>query len=96
MPATDGLHDTLDEAVTSAVEAQRRLTAMTLERRRKIVDGLRATALANNETMSALAVRESTLGRYEDKLRENVLCATKTPGTEDISWSSRRSGSSER
>jgi propionaldehyde dehydrogenase len=85
VPATDGLHDTLDEAVTSAVEAQRRLTAMTLERRRKIVDGLRATALANNETMSALAVRESTLGRYEDKLRENVLCATKTPGTEDIS-----------
>ena len=84
-PVIDGLYDTIDEAVTGAVEAQRRLIAMTLESRRKIIGGLRATALANNETMSALAVRESTLGRYEDKLRENILCATKTPGTEDIS-----------
>ena len=83
--AVDGLYDTLDEAVTSAVEAQRRLTAMTLENRHKIVEAIRAAVLANNETMSALAVRESTLGRYEDKLRENILCATKTPGTEDIS-----------
>jgi propionaldehyde dehydrogenase len=85
VPAIDGLYDTLEEAVTSAVEAQRRLTAMTLENRHKIVEAIRAAVLANNETMSALAVRESTLGRYEDKLRENILCATKTPGTEDIS-----------
>ena len=35
-------------------------------------------------TISALAVKESGLGRYEDKIRENILCATKTPGTEDI------------
>ena len=84
-PATDGLYDTIDEAVTSAVEAQRRLIAMTLETRHKIIEAIRAAALANNETMSALAVRETTLGRYEDKLRENILCATKTPGTEDIS-----------
>ena len=31
-----------------------------------------------------MAVKESGLGRYEDKIRENILCATKTPGTEDI------------
>jgi propionaldehyde dehydrogenase len=84
VPATDALYDTLDEAVSAAVEAQRRLTAMTLESRDKIIAAIRAAALANNETMSALAVRETTLGRYEDKLRENVLCATNTPGTEDI------------
>ena len=84
-PATDGLYDTIDEAVTSAVEAQRRLIAMTLETRHKIIEAIRAAALANNEMMSALAVRETTLGRYEDKVRENILCATKTPGTEDIS-----------
>ncbi len=84
-PVTDGLYDTLDEAVEGAVRAQRRLIAMTLETRHRIIEAIRAAMLANNETMSALAVRESTLGRYEDKLRENILCATKTPGTEDIS-----------
>jgi propionaldehyde dehydrogenase len=85
VPVIDGLYDTLDEAVTTAVAAQQRLIAMTLESRHKIVEAIRAVVLANNETMSALAVRESTLGRFEDKLRENILCATKTPGTEDIS-----------
>jgi propionaldehyde dehydrogenase len=84
-PMTDGLYDTVEEAVTSAVQAQRRLIAMTLESRRKIIEAIRAAALANNEAMSALAVRETKLGRYEDKLRENVLCATRTPGPEDIS-----------
>ena len=80
----DGLYDTVDEAVTGAVEAHRRLIAMTLESRHKIIEAIRAAVLASNETMSALAVRETKLGRYEDKLRENVLCATRTPGPEDI------------
>ena len=31
-----------------------------------------------------MAVEETKLGRYEDKVRENILCATKTPGVEDI------------
>jgi propionaldehyde dehydrogenase len=81
---SDGLYETVDAAVAGAVAAQRRLNAMTLDSRRKIIDAIRSAALANNETMSALAVRETTLGRYEDKIRENVLCATKTPGVEDI------------
>jgi len=29
-------------------------------------------------------MRETKIGRYEDKIRENILCATKTPGVEDI------------
>jgi propionaldehyde dehydrogenase len=81
---TVGLHETVDEAVEHAVEAQRRLISMTLESRRKIIEAIRNTTLDNNETLSALAVRETKLGRYEDKIRENILCATKTPGVEDI------------
>jgi propionaldehyde dehydrogenase len=79
-----GLQDTVDEAVQNAVEAQKRLISMTLESRRKIIEAIRKATLDNNETLSALAVRETKLGRYEDKIRENILCATKTPGVEDI------------
>lgn len=79
-----GLYDTVDEAVQNAVEAQKRLISMTLESRRKIIQAIRKATLDNNETLSALAVRETKLGRYEDKIRENILCATKTPGVEDI------------
>lgn len=80
----NGICETVDEAVEKAVESQKRLIAMTLAQRGKIIASIRKAILENNERLSALAVRESKLGRYEDKVRENILCATKTPGTEDI------------
>lgn len=80
----NGLADTVDQAVEAAVEAQKRLLALSLQRREEIIAAIRQAALANNEELSALAIRETKLGRYEDKIRENILCATKTPGTEDI------------
>jgi propionaldehyde dehydrogenase len=83
-PEFNGLYDTVGEAVENAVESQKKLIAMSLEIRDKIIDGMRKSALDNNEMLSRLAVRETKLGRYEDKIRENILCATKTPGTEDI------------
>ena len=83
-PEFNGLFDTVDEAVENALESQKKLVAMPLEIRDKMIALMRKRALDNNEMLSELAVRETKLGRYEDKLRENILCATKTPGTEDI------------
>lgn len=80
----NGVYDTVDEAVEKAVESQKKLIAMPLEVRDKMIAEMRKSALDNNEMLSKLAVRETKLGRYEDKIRENILCATKTPGTEDI------------
>ncbi len=79
-----GIFETVDEAVENAAAAQKRLLELPLSHRDKIIAAIRQAALDNNEKISALAVKESGLGRYEDKLRENILCATKTPGTEDI------------
>jgi propionaldehyde dehydrogenase len=79
-----GLVDTVAEAVDRAVEAQKRLIDMPLESRDEIIAAMRKGALDQNEELSALAIRETKIGRYEDKIQENILCATKTPGTEDI------------
>ncbi len=79
-----GIFGTVDQAVENAVAAQKRLLVLPLHHRDKIIAAIRQAVLDHNETISALAVKESGLGRYEDKLRENILCATKTPGTEDI------------
>jgi propionaldehyde dehydrogenase len=79
-----GLVDTVTEAADRAVEAQKRLIAMTLESRDDIIAAMRKAALDHNEELSALAVSETKIGRYDDKVRENILCASKTPGTEDI------------
>lgn len=80
----NGIHESVDSAVVSAVKAQRQLIGMSLAVRDKIVAAIRQAALDNNKELSEMAVRESGLGRYEDKIRENILCATRTPGTEDI------------
>ncbi|MBC2709639.1 MAG: aldehyde dehydrogenase EutE [Desulfosarcina sp.] len=80
----NGIYETVDEAVENAVDAQKQLIAMSLEHRGEIIASIRKAILENNERLSALAVRETKLGRYEDKIRENILCATRTPGIEDI------------
>ena len=80
----DGLYPTVNDAVEAGLAAQKKLIGMTLERRRDIVASIRNSVLNHNEELAAMAVEETQLGRYEDKVRENILCATKTPGVEDI------------
>ena len=80
----DGIHQNVDSAVDCAIRAQKELLKLTLAKRGEIIDAMRKTVLENNEMLSDMAVEETSLGRYEDKIRENILCATKTPGIEDI------------
>src|SRR5579862_9753695 len=80
----DGLFPTVNDAVEAGLVAHKKLIAMSLERRRDIIASTRNAVLNVNEEMSAMAVEETHLGRYEDKVRENILCASKTPGVEDI------------
>ncbi|MBI4777142.1 MAG: aldehyde dehydrogenase EutE [Deltaproteobacteria bacterium] len=79
-----GLYDTVDEAVACAVEAQKKLIETSLDIRKEIIQAVRKATLDNNEALSEMAITETKLGRYEDKIRENILCATKTLGVEDI------------
>jgi len=80
----DGLFPTVNDAVEAGLVAQKKLIGMSLERRKDIIASIRNAVLEVNEELSALAVEETHLGRFEDKVRENILCATKTPGVEDI------------
>ena len=80
----DGLFATVNEAVEAALIAHKKLIGMSLERRKDIIASIRKSVLDANEALSRMAVEETHLGRFEDKVRENILCATKTPGVEDI------------
>ena len=83
--SSNGLYDTVDAAVKVAIEAQKKLVSFSLAKREKIITSIRKASLENNEELSAFAVSSTGYGRYEDKIQENILCATKTPGTEDLS-----------
>ncbi len=90
---SDGLFEELEEAVEAAKEAQVQLVSLTLKKRMEIIDTIRKRVKENLEVLAALAVKETGLGRYEDKVNKIRLAADKTPGVEALEpavWSGDR------
>ncbi|UCF79756.1 MAG: aldehyde dehydrogenase EutE [Candidatus Eiseniibacteriota bacterium] len=82
-----------DTAAQAALRAQQVLVSTSLEVRKKIIEAMREVSVRNAFLLSRTAVRETGLGRVEDKVKKNLLVAEKTPGVEDlvpISWSGDR------
>ncbi|MFI5363101.1 MAG: aldehyde dehydrogenase [Elusimicrobiota bacterium] len=78
------VHPTVDAAVQSARKAQLIFQDLGLEVRREVIRAMRKAAIANAERLAKLAVSETGLGRWEDKVQKNLVCATRTPGVEDL------------
>ncbi len=79
-----GIFATVDEAVRAARAAQPAFAALPLAVRAKIIQGIRATMLENNEALASAAHEETRLGRSEDKIVKNRLVTEKTPGLEEL------------
>ena len=80
----EGIYATIDEAVEAADRAYERYTALGTGIRGAIISSIRNAMLASAEQLGRQAHEETGLGRAEDKLRKNVLVATRTPGPEDL------------
>jgi propionaldehyde dehydrogenase len=84
------LFDTVDEAVSQAVDAQRKLCRLTLEERGKLIEAMRRAARDNAVKLAEMAHAETGYGHVEHKILKNLLAADKTPGIEDLrtaAWS---------
>lgn len=79
-----GIFSNLNNAVIAADLAFKKLSELTLEVRKKIIQNMRDISLANNETLAKMASEETGFGRWEDKVIKNKLGILKTPGVEDI------------
>ncbi|RLD40388.1 MAG: aldehyde dehydrogenase EutE [Bacteroidetes bacterium] len=79
-----GIYSDIDNAIIAAEKAYLELSAIKLEKRKNIINNIRKVILDNLEVLSKMAVEETTMGRWEDKLIKNQLAATKTPGVEDL------------
>lgn len=75
---------TVDAAVSAAVDAQRIYQEQNLEVRRSVIEAMRKIAVVNAERWGRMAVEETKMGRVDDKTEKNMLCATRTPGVEDL------------
>lgn len=78
------LFSSVDTAVCSAARAQLLFQSLSMEVRREIIQVMRSTSIANAERWACMAVEETKMGRAEDKAKKNLLCATRTPGVEDL------------
>jgi len=82
--AGPGLFADLDQAIVAADRAFRALQELSLERRRALIEAMRAAGRAEAQTVARLAVEETHLGRVADKIQKNLLVSEKTPGLEAL------------
>lgn len=77
-----GIFDDLDSATQAALAAFETWRDTPIETRDRVIEAMRETTRRNVEELSRMAIEETKLGRYDDKIKKNLLCANKTPGTE--------------
>uniref|UniRef100_E6QU90 Putative aldehyde dehydrogenase, ethanolamine utilization protein n=1 Tax=mine drainage metagenome TaxID=410659 RepID=E6QU90_9ZZZZ len=78
------IFSTVDAAVAAAAQAQLVFQDHGLEVRRAVIQAMRDVSVANAEKWARMAVDETKMGRIDDKTQKNLLCATRTPGVEDL------------
>ncbi len=79
-----GVFDDINKAINEAHKAHKVFMETSLETRRAMIKGMRQIAEDNVEQFARLAVEETGMGRYEDKIRKNLLAVRMTPGVEDL------------
>jgi len=78
------VYPSVDAAVQAARKAQAVFQDQGLETRREVIRAMRKAAIANAERLAKMAREETGMGRWEDKVQKNLVCATRTPGVEDL------------
>lgn len=75
---------TIDEAIEASLFAFKEYQGTTIAVRKKIIENIRKHCRESVNVISKLALEETGLGRYEDKIAKNLCAIDKTPGVEDI------------
>ncbi len=83
-PEGHGVFRTVEDAIGAADEAQRAFAALGLEKRKEIIAAVRRCGDEHAEMLARLAVDETRMGRYEDKVLKNRFNARYAPGVEDL------------
>jgi len=82
--AGHGVFPDIDSAARAARSAHEQLMARTLETRRRMIAAMRQAVLGNLDRLADAAVRETGMGRREDKAAKNRVAAEMSPGVEDL------------
>ena len=78
------MFDRAEDCIEAAIAAQKKLVAMTMDQREKLIRAMRRASRENAEKLAQMAHDETGYGKVPDKIAKILLVANKTPGTEDI------------
>ena len=84
-----GVFKDMNQAIEAANEGYKKVRAMTVEEREKIITEIRKLTRAEAAIMAEMGVAETGMGKVEHKRLKHLLVADKTPGTEDIQATAR-------
>lgn len=79
-----GCFSTIEEAIIAAEKAFNEYKLIALDQRKKIIAAIREICLENLNNLARLALDETGLGRFEDKVTKNRIATNGTPGVEDL------------
>lgn len=79
-----GCFPDINAALAASQKAFNDYRDITLSQRKRIITAIREICHDHIHDLSQIAVEETGLGRYEDKIKKNQLAIDKTPGCEDI------------
>lgn len=79
---SEGMYDSLDDAVAAARKAFNEYSELKVATKKNIISTIRASLRDHAKELAKMAVEETKLGRYEDKIIKNLLVINKTPGIE--------------
>ncbi|MHA2245592.1 MAG: aldehyde dehydrogenase family protein [Candidatus Hodarchaeales archaeon] len=79
-----GIFQGIEDAITASEAAFELLSYISLEKRKELIQSMRDLATKHARYLAELAIQDTGLGRLEDKIAKNLLCARKTPGIEDL------------
>ena len=88
-----GVFKDMNDAINASIEAQKKVHALTLDQRERIITRIREKVRENAELLANMGVNETGMGNVGDKILKHHLTADNTPGTEDIkttAWSGDR------
>lgn len=79
-----GCFSDIESAINAAERAFYEYKSISVDQRKRIIATIREMCLEHTPTLARLALDETGLGRYEDKIAKNRCAILKTPGVEDL------------
>ena len=79
-----GCYQNVEDAINASEKACAEYKSVAVRTRVKMIEAIRNICRTHVKDLARMAVEETKMGRYDDKITKNLLAINKTPGVEDL------------